>query len=49
MIGVTAITDADILVTDDIDFRKAFVALGTNVEAMSSAEFVGYLAALLID
>jgi hypothetical protein len=47
MIGATATTDADILVTNDARFRKKFEALGTNVKAMSSAELVIHLTALL--
>jgi hypothetical protein len=39
--------DADILVTNDGPFRKKFEALGTNVKAMSSAELVIHLTALL--
>jgi hypothetical protein len=48
MIGATALTDADILVTNDGDFRKKFEALGTNVRVMSSEEFAIYLAGLSI-
>jgi hypothetical protein len=46
MIGATALTDADILVTNDGNFSKKFEALGTNVKVMSSVEFAIYLAGL---
>jgi predicted nucleic acid-binding protein len=47
MIGATALSDADILVTNDGKLRKRFEALKTHVQVMSSAEFKNYLANLL--
>ena len=47
LIGITALTDADILVTDERDFRNRFRRLCTRVQTMSSAEFAWYLASLL--
>jgi len=46
MIGTTALTDADILVTNDQKFRKGFEKLGSTVKVMSAAEFSTYLAGL---
>ena len=47
MIGITALTSADILVTDERDFRNRFKRLDMRVQTMSSAEFASYLAGLL--
>jgi hypothetical protein len=47
MIGATALTDADILVTNDIGFRKRFKKLGSKLRIMSGSEFENYLAGLL--
>jgi predicted nucleic acid-binding protein len=47
MIGVTALADADILVTNDIDFKKRFDALQSRVQVMSSSEFEDHLTHLL--
>ena len=47
MIGATALSDADILVTDDRPFGKNFKALGTQVQVMSSIEFASYLQSVL--
>jgi hypothetical protein len=44
VIGATALTDADILVTDDGPFRKRFSKLHTRVQVMSSTVFTAYLA-----
>jgi predicted nucleic acid-binding protein len=46
MIGATAVTDADILVTDDAPFRRRFKKLESRVRVMSSEEFFSYLSAL---
>ncbi len=46
MIGATALTDADILVTNDEHFKKKFVTLKSGVKVMSSDEFAAYLAGL---
>jgi hypothetical protein len=46
MIAATALTDADVLVTNDRRLVKKIQALGTGVKAMSSAEFATYLAKL---
>jgi hypothetical protein len=47
LIGITALTDADILVTDDRAFRNRFKRVSTRVQTMSSAEFASYLGGLL--
>ena len=47
MIGATAFSDADILVTNDGDFGKKFKKLNTSVQVMSSGEFASYLGGLL--
>ncbi len=47
MIGVTALTDADVLVTDDDDFRKQFKKLNTSVRVLSSSEFASDLGSLI--
>ncbi|MBI3702717.1 MAG: hypothetical protein HY244_02415 [Rhizobiales bacterium] len=43
MIGVTALTDADILVTNDQRFRTKFQSLTSRVIVMSSEEFAAFL------
>ncbi len=47
IIGTTAVSDADILVTDDKGFRNRFKKLRSSVRVMSSAEFATYLEELL--
>ncbi len=47
MIGATAFSDADILVTNDSNFRKKFEKLKANTTVMSSAEFGSWLTDLL--
>jgi hypothetical protein len=46
MIGTTAYTDADILVTDDSRLRRRFQSLGSPVEVLSSAQFADRVASL---
>jgi hypothetical protein len=46
MIGATAYTDADILVTDDSRLRRRFESLGCPVEVLSSAQFADRVASL---
>jgi len=46
MIGATALIEADILVTNDENFRRKFITLKSSVKIMSSVEFSSYLSSL---
>jgi hypothetical protein len=47
LIGITALTEVDVFVTNDRTLGKRFKKLGSMVKTMSPAEFASYLAGLL--
>jgi hypothetical protein len=46
MIGATALSDADIFVTNDRNFRKKFEKLNSTVQVMSADELKSFLAGI---